>query len=67
MRARELRDLGIDELRQKQAELTETRFHLRLRRATGQLENPMKIRQVKRDLARVATVLKERARSDGRS
>jgi len=63
MRARELRELGDEELRQKRVELEEARFHLRLRRATGQLENPMKVRETKRDLARVLTILGQRARA----
>lgn len=62
MRAKQLRELSDDELRQKQVELTDARFHLRFRRATGQLENPMKVRQAKRDLARVLTILRERER-----
>lgn len=60
MRAKELRDLSSDELRQKRAECKEEIFHLKLRRATGQLESPMKLRQSRRDLARVETVLSER-------
>jgi large subunit ribosomal protein L29 len=68
MRAEKLRELGDDELRQKKTELTEASFHLRLRRATGQLANPMKVRGTKRDLARVLTILGERARRErGRS
>jgi len=68
MRAEKLRELGNDELRQKQTELTEASFHLRLRRATAQLANPMKVRETKRDLARVLTILGERARRErGRS
>jgi large subunit ribosomal protein L29 len=63
MKPRELRDMSDDELRAKAAELTEELFHLRLRRATSQLANPMKPRQTKRDLARVNTVLAERARA----
>jgi large subunit ribosomal protein L29 len=63
MRAKDLRALGDDELRKKQNELTETLFHLRLRRAIGQLENPMKARQTRRELARVMTVLHERERA----
>jgi len=62
MRAEKLRELGDDELRQKQVELADAKFHLRLRRATGQLANPMKVRETKRDLARVLTILGERAR-----
>jgi large subunit ribosomal protein L29 len=63
MRSKQLRELSDDELRRKQAELVETRFHLRLRRATGQLENPMKARGARRELARVMTILGERARA----
>jgi large subunit ribosomal protein L29 len=63
MRSEQLRELSDDELRRKQAELVETRFHLRLRRATGQLENPMKARGARRELARVMTILGERARA----
>ena len=60
MQAKELRDLSLDELRQKRTECKEELFHLTLRRATGQLENPMKMRQSRRDLARVETILGER-------
>jgi large subunit ribosomal protein L29 len=67
MQAKQLRELSDDELRQRRAELEEARVHLRLRRATGQLENPMKLRQTKRDLARVLTVLSARARAAGRT
>lgn len=61
MEAKELREMSAEELAQKRGELKEEIFHLKLRRATGRLENPMKLRQTKRDLARVETVLKERA------
>lgn len=64
MQAKELRGLSPDELQQKRAEFKEQIFHLKLRRATGQLENPMKLRQSRHDLARVETVLGER-RSPG--
>ena len=63
MRAKELRDLSADELRQKRTEFKEQIFHLTLRRATGQLESPMKLRQSRRDLARVETVLSEQRRA----
>ena len=49
-----------EELAQKRAELKEEIFHLKLRHATGRLENPMKLKQGKRDLARVETLLRER-------
>ncbi len=51
----ELRDLTADELRQKAAEVQEELFKLRLRQATTQLENPMRIRKLRRDLARIRT------------
>ena len=63
MRVKELRDLSPDELRQKRTEFKEQLFHLTLRRATGQLESPMKLRQTRRDVARVETVLGERLRA----
>jgi large subunit ribosomal protein L29 len=61
MEARELRELSIGDLTQKRSELYEEISHLKLKRATSRLENAMKLRQTKRDLARVETVLKEKA------
>jgi large subunit ribosomal protein L29 len=66
MEAKELRDMSTDELAQKRTELREELGHLKLRRATSRLENPMKLRQTKRDLARVETVLRERAFQGGK-
>jgi large subunit ribosomal protein L29 len=60
MEARELRDMGVEDLTQKRAELREEIGHLKLKRATSRLENPMKLRQTKRDLARVETILREK-------
>jgi large subunit ribosomal protein L29 len=60
MQAKELRDLGADELTRKQGELREEISHLKLKRATGRLENPMQLKKTKRDLARIETVLRER-------
>jgi large subunit ribosomal protein L29 len=64
MRARELRELSIDELSQKERDLKEELFNLRFQRATGQLENLMRLTQVKRDIARVKTVLGEKKGKD---
>lgn len=61
MRLSELRDLGDDELAQKERDFREEMFRLRLRGATGQIENKMKARMVRRDLARVLTLKRERA------
>ena len=60
MRASELREQTVVELREKETELADQLFALRLQKVTGQLENPAKIPAVRRDLARVLTVLKER-------
>lgn len=62
MKAKQLRDQSIEELRRTEADLLEQLFKLRFQRATGQMENPGKIRQVRRDIARVKTVLLERLR-----
>lgn len=63
MEAKELRELSADDLAQKRAALREEIGHLKLQRATGRLENPMKLRITKRDLARVETILRERSQS----
>jgi large subunit ribosomal protein L29 len=60
MKAKELRERSIDELRRTEAELAEQLFKLRFQRATGQIENPVKIRLVRRDIARVKMVLSQR-------
>ena len=62
MEAKELREMSGQELESKRKELKEEILHLRLRRATSQLENPMKLRQTKRDLARVETILVEKVK-----
>jgi len=59
MKAREIRELSPDEMVQKEKDLAEELFNLKFQHATGQLENSMRIGQVKKDLARVKTVLKE--------
>ncbi len=57
MKLRELKDLSVEELRTRERELVEEMFHLRLRRATAQLTNPMKLRETRRALARIKTLL----------
>jgi large subunit ribosomal protein L29 len=65
MKAEELRGMSVDELRAREGELVEELFRLRLKRATAQLPNPMKVRETKRDLARVKTVLRARTAGGG--
>ncbi len=60
MKARELRDLSETELRQKETDLTAELFNLRFQHATGQLENTERLPQVRKDLARVKTLLGEK-------
>ncbi len=60
MRADELRDMTDLELEQKLDEFKEELFNLRFQHATARLDNPMRIRQVKRTIARIKTILRER-------
>jgi large subunit ribosomal protein L29 len=56
----ELRDMSVDDLTTRLGELTEERFRLRFRSATESIENPMRFRAIRRDIARIKTILKER-------
>jgi large subunit ribosomal protein L29 len=60
MKAQELRDQTVDELKDREKELAEQLFALRLQKVTGQLEKSSRVRQVRKDLARVLTVLREK-------
>jgi large subunit ribosomal protein L29 len=63
MSAQELRDKTPDQLREQLVSLKKEQFNLRFQAATGQLENPARIKSVRRDVARVKTVLNEKAAS----
>ncbi len=63
MQPSELRNLSDVELEMRTRELEEEIFLLQLRRATSQLENPMKLRAVRRDLARCRTIHRERRKA----
>ena len=60
MKVAEFRDLSVDELYEKAKELQEELFNLRFQLATGQIENVSRIRVIRRDLARVKTIQRER-------
>ena len=60
MNAKEIRELTLPELNEKLAKLKEELFNLRFQMATGQLENPMKIKEIRKDIAKAKTVLRER-------
>jgi large subunit ribosomal protein L29 len=63
MRADEIRELTVDDIKARVAELEEERFRLRFRSATEPLENPLRLRTIRKDIARLKTVLGERERS----
>ena len=59
MKAEEIRDMSADEKKEQLKSLKEELFNLRFQHATGQLENPMRIREVKKDIARIKTIQRE--------
>jgi len=59
MKARELRDMTLDEVLQKKAEIEKETFNLKIRQTTRQIDNPLKIRQLRRDFARLNTIIRE--------
>ena len=63
MKVSEIRELTLEELRQREQDIAEELFNLKFQRATAQLENKMKVRQVRRDLARVKTIIQEKQTS----
>lgn len=60
MKVSELRDLSIDELRQKNQELDEELFRLKLRHTSGQLDSPSTLGQTRKNIARIKTVLRQK-------
>lgn len=64
MKAKELRDMTVLELGTKLGELKSELFNLRFQLATGQLENPVKLRYVRKDIARVKTILNEKEKAN---
>ena len=60
MKAAELRELGADELGAKEHDLIDQLFRMRIQKSMGHLESPEKIKVVRRDLARVKTVLRQK-------
>ncbi len=60
MKVGEIRELSVDELRAREQDLGDQLFRLRIQKSMGQLEAPVKVRLVRRDLAKVKTVLRER-------
>ena len=61
MKANEIRELSLDEARARLEELMKERFNLRFRSATESIDNPMRFRSIRRDIARLQTILREKA------
>ena len=60
MKANEIRELSMDELIAKGNELRGEAFNVRIKRSTGQLENTARLKQLRRDIARVETIMREK-------
>ena len=60
MKAKEIRNLSTDELNKKLEELKKDLFMLRMQHATNQLDNPMRLNAVKKDIARIKTIIREK-------
>ena len=60
MKAEEVRDMSVDQLRDQLAKLKKEQFNLRFQQASGQLENTARMRDVRRDVARIQTVLRQK-------
>jgi large subunit ribosomal protein L29 len=61
MKAGEIRELGVDELRAREKDLDDQLFRMRIQKSMGQLEAPAKVRTLRKDLARIKTILREKA------
>ena len=59
MKVSEIRDMNLDEMHSKVSDLKEELFNLRFQHEIGQLENPQRMKQTKRDIARIETIIKE--------
>ncbi len=60
MKASKVREMGVEELKTQEKDLQEQLFRLRVQKSIGQLDNAIKLREVRRDVARVKTVLREK-------
>lgn len=60
MKVGEIRELSVDELRGREKDLDDQLFRLRIQKSMGQLETPVKLRTIRRDLARIKTILREK-------
>jgi large subunit ribosomal protein L29 len=61
MKVGEIRELSVDELQGRERDLDDQLFRLRIQKSMGQLEAPLKVRELRRDRARIKTILREKA------
>lgn len=64
MKPSELREVTIDDLELKEQDLRKELFNLRFQQATGEIENPMRMRAIKKDIARILTIITEKKKKD---
>ena len=67
MKAEQVREMSVDDLKSKAKELSEQMFRLRLQQSVGQLDNPMRIRETRKDIARVRTALRQKQQSQAKA
>ncbi len=60
MKSKDIKDLSVDELRVKERDLTDELFRLKIRHTTGQLDSPAALKNVRRDIARIKTIMKQK-------
>lgn len=64
MKPSELREVTTDDLKLKEQDLRKELFNLRFQQATGEIENPMRMRAIKKDIARILTIITEKKKKD---
>lgn len=62
MKAKEIRELTIEELKRREKDLRSELLDLRIKKATQQLKNPLRIREVRREIARILTIIREKTK-----
>jgi large subunit ribosomal protein L29 len=67
MKTAEIRELGVDELRSREKDLDDQIFRMRIQKSMGQLEAPARVRELRRDLAKIKTILREKEQGGDRS
>ena len=64
MKVSELRDLSVEELQKKEQDMRKELFNLRFQQATGEIENPMRIRTIRKDISRTLTLITEKSKKN---